>query len=522
MKVLSIPQQIFVEKYEASDGKVFDDKESCVLHENKIFFDSFVLDESKLKGKLSEDNWRHYVYAFIKKFMVPIETSVTRVNPDIHKMLQESNYISHFKPQFDVKNVIEAIFRPAFFEIPYYDERHRDGQSKYLTRQRVSERLYRKGIQLKDWYSFIYETGLLDIKDVAIFYKVASEDEEYEDIVSKWNSNLESKQNREYDIFFTCLDYNCTESYEIASKHLNLNIMSLYDYRSGGWSSDGMKMDIISEFAFGCSDKFTERFIKGIDDDKRVKWLEYLINKDYPIKLYRYVDNMHEDNYIREVDEKNKKYINYSIEDLINYVQDQKEDCDTYIFRGTADKICDILRNSGANFKEVNANNKKPKYYELVEYLNRNIIKIISKYPEIKIVKGRHTHSDIYRIVSKQWEKDKYSRKVEVSYFIDDINRTYNSKRNVCLVEFIKMDDYRVVSKDIIGVYDLSKYINKKDELVKELIFQMNLKTPLVNLDGDIKEIEKEINSIKRQKEELERMEKQLTDRKNKKLREVD
>jgi len=533
-------------KYQAKDGQFFENKDNCIRHEQELDFASFVLDEKKVQGPITEENWQHCVYDLLNQFYN---------NPIKHAfLLQKENYsrndwkknekTNEYETviiEFDITQV-KILFLEAFKEVYNYREifidRMRHDRNNY---QRINISnleshtgsyvgcKFKLDTPLENIYKFILDKKLLSLEDLLEDFKKTIYTTKYNRLSGKSEERkltLEEIHNSfSLTHFHNCFNANCTTSLDIAIKNLNLNLMFCLNYITtgsyGGDINNTLRADFFTRlccFRFTYKSNYSNTIISA-DDTKRIKWIKYLIEKNISLKLFKYYysyDEMHNN----EIDFKtNSNVIYLTIDDLIKNVEREADNHKVFLFQKTSKEIISLLRGITNNIFTTNKKNKKPYSYFVLEKAFHEVVEKLSDYPELNIVVDRDNFS-IIRIIeeNKSYELNKHNeyrnfKQIEAQFHLSLFNARQHyaghdktKVKDEITIHYTSKEDRYDSKKDsaLRTRLFINDYKNKEDKLISEIIFQLNDKNPL-GQDGlqKIKSLEETLLQMEKQKEKL-------------------
>lgn len=543
MKTIETPRTVIDLSYEASDGQIFQRKDDCIRHENVLFYDSFILDKEKTKGALTKSNWQHYMYSFMQIFVL---------NPRRHAEYIQEEKFSEREYSTEKQEMINTGFKLAnvkkFFVEAFLTNIDKERYRRMVEEKKRSQRhslssfgaresdaltyyeMEYKNVSLFTLIEFMFSSGLLTLKDVTKKRKSNNEDDfeegGYEGYLTPAN---------EYSFFWYCFHENDTDALDLAIKHLGVNLLEpLSDRRTSsyGGGTRNFQTDFITRLVSGSFDDSWGSKVPSVDDAKRVKWLEYILEKDVPVKLFKFVKAGSVETRDAEYFFSDKKkehqihFIHNSIEELIKEVENCGKDSQKYMFKKNHKRVIELLKTKvGKNFLEANKDNKKDKYYAFSEQVCEMVKDIFCEYPEKKLIEDSYRMFHLKMVVKENMSEkqprsdhDRHAEELGFEFVLDVLkDKTKEKKTDVCSLYAFSTNGWATDKKTVVDEINLKDYLDKPDKLAMELAFHLNAGLPLgVSATEKIKEIDLRLFNIEKQKELLAKEEERLSEEKKK------
>jgi len=517
MKTLEIERTVVVKevKYEACDGKVFENKLDCEKYEKKLEALKFKYDRSKATGKLTKSNWKHYIYRYYEEFgSFGYKPKADYIKERTYRK-RENGKLQKFRLRDVKEEFIKKFFDPhgGFEYREDYSDRHEGFDSRLPSKNDVDHMLKA--------YRFFIESGLITFEDIIPLYDVSS----YE---LREGQEQITREKRIYylssAIIRDCILHDSIEAFDIVYDNFGLDLASAMSQVDSGNNSTTstlrLKRDFVSQIIFG---EFDNHYSVNWDDDKKIKWINHLlVEKDVPVKMYSFASMRAKlsgkKTLYSGVKDEDVYLMRPSIEDIIKDIDNFcRHNYSVFIFQKNVDKVISILNSAGPRFKKANKDNKMPSMYYLVDQAFDIVKEVFSEHPEYNMEYNtgqrfsikKYKESKKEKAVKTSYNHMESHSSIQVNFYLDCLGRLYERKFDMVAIEDYTPSRYGHESKsEVIMKNDLNNYKTPSD-LATDIIYHIS-GGKLITTNKNINQIELKLKEIRDKKAEILKQEAEL------------
>ena len=524
MKKVKISKIILEDKFQAEDGKIFKLKFDCEEHEKNLYFKGFKYNEKLTNGKLTKKNWQHYMYKFIitfheKNYRNHIELMVEDKYHEI-EFTKNDDYSKRERIDLGfklskVKSKIYQLYKTEFnkldndnFDFNIIQSTTQPIHNRYNTTQKTN--FFYGEEHLLNVLNFFFVSELLNRKDLINnikkpqyapsrqdFYnsrEIRNHQDDYVDFTKE-----EKNEHLDHSLFFRCYIFDSIKAMDIILKYIKPNVLNMLN---------NLKHNVPTTIPYSreMKDFISILATCGIDKnpEERIMWLEYFLDLDLPVKLF-------------------KKKLSMSIDNLIEDVKESMKNPKIFLFKKNGEKVIDILKNkSGKKLIKQNKNNKLDECYLLSIDTFKTIKEIFKNNPQANVYYREESDiiSDIYYVFNESYPMDEahrsnnhrednsnccsvYLKALESSYVKwDKLGNRKPVRDNI--IHISNRDTFRDLNSDrtTIKILDLNDYLNRPKDLVTDLVHYLS--------NGELTPSSSKVNENRMKKLELEKKRKEI------------